>query len=42
VLSWAPRLGIDLSKWPVLAAFVARVGQRPKVQETLKAEGLLK
>jgi glutathione S-transferase len=42
VLSWAPRLGIDLSKWPVLAAYVARVGQRPKVQETLKAEGLVK
>ena len=42
VLSWAPRLGIDMSKWPVLTAYVARVGQRPKVQETLKAEGLLK
>jgi len=35
-------LGIELAKWPVLTAFQARVAQRPKVQEALKAEGLLK
>lgn len=40
VLRWSPRVGIDLSKWPNLSAFVARVAARPKVQETLKAEGL--
>jgi len=40
VLRWAPRVGIDLAKWPNLTAFVARVAARPKVQEALKAEGL--
>ena len=42
VLSWTSHVGIDLNKWPALAAFVARVGARPKVQEALAAEGLLK
>jgi len=40
VLRWSPRVGVDLSKWPNLTAFIARVTARPKVQETLKAEGL--
>jgi glutathione S-transferase len=40
VSRWAPRVGIDLAKWPNLSAFVARVAARPKVQEALKAEGL--
>jgi glutathione S-transferase len=42
VLNWTGHVKIDLGKWPVLAAFQARVGQRPKVVEALKAEGLLK
>jgi glutathione S-transferase len=33
---------IDLARWPNLAAFDKRVGARPKVQEALRAEGLLK
>lgn len=41
VLNWAPPLKIDLSTWPNIAAYVARVGSRPKVQETLRAEGLV-
>ena len=41
VLSWAGHVGIDLSQWPVLTAYQARVGHRPKVQEALKAEGLV-
>jgi glutathione S-transferase len=42
VLSWARHVRIDLGKWPVLEAYQSRVGHRPKVQEALKAEGLIK
>ena len=42
VLSWTKIHKIDLGKWPNIQAFMARVGARPKVQEALKAEGLLK
>lgn len=42
VLNWCGWLGIDLSQWPVLSAYQARVSSRPKVQEALKAEGLVK
>jgi glutathione S-transferase len=38
---WAKRLGMDLDQWPNLKAFSERVEARPKVQEALKAEGLL-
>lgn len=41
LLSWCSKLGVDLSKWPALVAYHARVAQRPKVQATLRAEGLL-
>jgi glutathione S-transferase len=39
---WAQRLEFDLGQWPNVKAFAARVEARPKVQEALKAEGLLK
>jgi glutathione S-transferase len=42
VLRWSEHVGVDLGKWPVLAAYRARVGERPMVQEALKAEGLRK
>ncbi len=42
VLSWARHVKIDLDRWPVLAAYVARVGSRPSVQEAQRAEGLIK
>jgi glutathione S-transferase len=42
VLSWTGHVGIELGKWPMLAAYVARVRERPKVREALKAEGLIK
>src|SRR5262249_14697038 len=32
---------IDLAKWPNIKAYMARIGARPKVQETMRAEGLL-
>ena len=42
VLNWAGNLKVDLSKWPSIQAYVERVRARPKVQETMKAEGLIK
>ena len=42
VLRWSEHVGVDLAKWPVLTAYRARVAERPKVQEALKAEGLTK
>ena len=42
ILGWAKLVSFDLSKWPVIQQYVARVGQRPKVLEAMKAEGLVK
>jgi glutathione S-transferase len=42
MLSWAERLKFDLSAMPNLVAYKARVGARPKVQEALVKEGLMK
>ena len=42
LLNWTKFQSIDLAKWPNLQAFHARVAARPKVQEALQAEGLLK
>jgi glutathione S-transferase len=42
ILNWAAPSKFDLSKWPTLVAYHKRVGARPKVQEALKAEGLVK
>ncbi|GAC1348024.1 MAG: glutathione transferase GstA [Myxococcales bacterium] len=42
VLNWTKHVAIDLSRWPVLQAYQARVAARPAVHEALKAEGLLK
>lgn len=42
VLRWTDMLKVDLGKWPNIRNFVARVAARPAVQETMKAEGLLK
>ena len=42
MLCWADRMNFDLSALPNLLAYKARVGARPKVQEALTKEGLLK
>jgi glutathione S-transferase len=42
VTNWAKPVGIDLSPYPNVQAWHARVGARPNVQEALKAEGLSK
>jgi glutathione S-transferase len=41
LLNWTRLVKIDLSKWPVLAAYQARIAQRPKVHAALKEEGLV-
>ena len=41
ILNWAGMVKFDMGKWPVLQQYAARVAQRPKVMEALKAEGLL-
>ena len=42
VLGWTVPTQIDLSKWPVLSAFVERIAARPAVRAAMQAEGLLK
>jgi glutathione S-transferase len=42
MLSWAERMKFDLSAMENLLAYKARVAARPKVQEALNREGLLK
>ncbi|MCS3445747.1 MULTISPECIES: glutathione transferase GstA [Bradyrhizobium] len=43
MIMWAQdRLGFDLSGLPNVTAYKARVAARPKVQEAMKKEGLLK
>jgi len=42
MLSWAERMNFDLSALPNLLAYKARVAARPKVQEALTKEGLMK
>ena len=41
VTSWAKHVGVDLSAYANVTAYMARIGARPAVQEALKAEGLL-
>ena len=41
VLNWAGFVKMDLSPWPVLTSYMNKILQRPKVQEALKAEGLI-
>ena len=42
ILNWAAPSKFDLSKWPSIVEYHKRVAARPKVQEALKAEGLVK
>jgi glutathione S-transferase len=41
VLNWTGLFKIDVSTWPNIQAYLARVGGRPKVQEAMRAEGLI-
>jgi glutathione S-transferase len=42
VLRWMDYAKIDRGRWPALAAYFELARSRPKVQEALKAEGLIK
>ena len=42
IVNWSNFLGISLKAYPSLSAYLLRVAARPKVQEALGAEGLLK
>jgi glutathione S-transferase len=42
VVGWSKYKEIDLGRWPNLKAYMERVAARPKVQEAMKAEGLIK
>ncbi len=40
LLRWTGLVHVDLTRWPALGAYLARVSERPKVREALQAEGL--
>ncbi len=42
ILGWASMVKIDLTKWSKISEFKDKVSARPKVQETLRAEGLIR
>jgi glutathione S-transferase len=42
IASWSKNLKVDLSKWSALNRYLERVAARPKVQDALRAEHLLK
>jgi glutathione S-transferase len=42
VLNWHNFIKVDMSPWPVLVEYQKRVAARPKVQEAMKAEGLIR
>ncbi|HXD37617.1 MAG TPA: hypothetical protein VN624_13245 [Rhodanobacter sp.] len=41
VTNWAGHVGLDLSRFTALTAFLQLVASRPAVQAALEAEGLL-
>lgn len=42
ITNWNKSQKIDIAQWPNVKAFMDRVAARPKVQEAMKAEGLIK
>jgi glutathione S-transferase len=41
VVRWCPRIDTDLSNWPNIEIYADRIAARLKVQEAMKAEGLI-
>ncbi len=42
IANWTHFHKIDISKWPKLKDYMARIAARPRVQEAMRAEGLTK
>ena len=42
VTNWTKSTGVDMARWPVLQNYMKRVAERPRVQEAMNAEGLIK
>ena len=42
ILNWAGMVKVDLTPYPNVRSFLGRVAARPRVQEALRAEGLLR
>jgi glutathione S-transferase len=40
-LSWGQYVNFDISRWPVLADYTAKISARPAVQKAMKEEGLI-
>ncbi len=40
-LSWGAYVDVDISRWPVLVDYAAKISARPAVQKALKEEGLV-
>ncbi|MDH3232861.1 MAG: glutathione transferase GstA [Alphaproteobacteria bacterium] len=41
ILNWAGYVNVDMTPWPVLRDYHARVAARPGVREAMRAEGLI-
>ncbi|WP_432741295.1 glutathione transferase GstA [Methylobacter sp. G7] len=40
-LSWGTYVDVDISRWPVLVEYAAKISARPAVQKAMKEEGLV-
>ncbi len=41
IANWAAHVDFPLDRWPKVQAFMARLAERPSVQEAMRAEGLI-
>ncbi|WP_340123750.1 glutathione transferase GstA [Methylobacter svalbardensis] len=41
MLGWGAYVDVDISRWPVLADYAAKISARPAVQKAMKEEGLI-